>query len=116
MPDLLSSEVLQELMAVEGRYIEWEWDPQTLKSDYITLSQASGHAVVEHDKSSREFNLSVRREVIQRLIGERLVCEDELKRSSGFRVYRLARKENDERGSDRSFAQAAQGALDTSAI
>ena len=39
MHDMLSSDVLQVLIAVEGRYIQWEWNPQTLKDDYITLRE-----------------------------------------------------------------------------
>jgi hypothetical protein len=89
MHHMLSSDVLRELAAVEGRYIEWEWDPQTLKSDYITLREASGHHAVWHDKKGREFNLYVARDVIQTLIGDCSVYEDESKRASGFRLYRL---------------------------
>ena len=86
---LSSDDVLKELIAVEGRYIEWEWDPQTLKNDYITLREASGHHVVGHDKNGREFSLYVARDIMQRLIGDRSVYEDELKRASSFRLYRL---------------------------
>ena len=85
---MLSSDVHQELAADEGRYIEWEWDPRTLKNDYITLREASGHHVVGHDKNGREFSLYVARAVMQRLIGDRSVYEDESKRASGFRIYR----------------------------
>ena len=84
----LGSTVLQVLIAVEGRYIQWEWDPQTLQNDYITLREADGHPVVRHDKSGREFSLRVARGVIQTLIGGRSVYEDESKRASGFRIYR----------------------------
>ncbi len=66
MHRMLSSDVLQELAAVEGRYIEWEWDPRTLKNDYITLREASGHHVVGHDKNGREFSLYVARDIMQR--------------------------------------------------
>ena len=89
MHDMLSSDTLQVLIAVEGRYIQWEWDPQTLKNDYITLREANGYPVVGHDKRGREFSLHVPRDVIQTLIGERSVYEDETKRASGFRIYRL---------------------------
>jgi hypothetical protein len=88
MHHMLSSDVLQALIAVEGRYIQWEWDPQTLKNDYITLREANGHPVVRHDKSGREVNLYVARDVIQKLIDERSVYEDDSKRASGFRIYR----------------------------
>jgi len=86
---MLSDEVLQELAAVEGRYIEWEWDPRTLKDDYITLREPGGHHVVGRDKNGREFSLYVTRDIMQRLIGDRSVYEDESKRTSGFRLYRL---------------------------
>ena len=89
MHHMLPSDVLRELAAVDGRYIEWEWDPQTLKSDYITLREVSGHHVVWHDKKGRQFNFYVARDVIQRLISDRSVCEEEAKRASGFRLYRL---------------------------
>jgi hypothetical protein len=88
MHDMLSSDILQVLIAVEGRYIQWEWDPQTLQNDYITLREADGHLVVRHDKSGREFSLRVGRGVIQTLIGGRSVYEDESERASGFRIYR----------------------------
>ena len=88
MHDMLSSDVLQVLIAVEGRYIQWEWNPQTLKDDYITLREASGRSVTGQDKRGREYNLRVARDVIQRLVDERSVYEDESKRASGFRIYR----------------------------
>jgi hypothetical protein len=64
MHDMLSSDILQVLIAVEGRYIQWEWDPQTLQNDYITFREADGHPVARHDKSGREFSLRVARCVI----------------------------------------------------
>ena len=88
MHDMLSSDVLRVLIAVEGRYIQWEWDPQTLKDDYITLREASGHPVAGHEKRGREYSLRVPRDVMQRLVDERSVYEDESKRASGFRIYR----------------------------
>ena len=89
MRHMLFNDVVKELFAVEGRYIEWEWDPQTRGDDYITLREASGHQILGNDKNGNEFHHSVAREVVQRLIGEHSVCEDESKRASGFRVYRL---------------------------
>jgi hypothetical protein len=44
MYDMLSSDILQVLIAVEGRYIQWEWDPQTLQNDYITLREVDGQS------------------------------------------------------------------------
>ena len=90
MHHMLSSEsVLKELIAVEGRYIQWEWDPQTLKHDYITLREAGGHQVVKFDKHGREINIRVAQEALEQLIREHSIYEDELKRASGFRIYRL---------------------------
>ncbi len=89
MHDMLLNDVLKALIAVKGRYIEWEWDPQTRGDDYITLREASGHPIMGSDKNGNEFHHSVAREVVQSLIGAHSVCEDELKRASGFRVYRL---------------------------
>ncbi|MFY9639440.1 MAG: hypothetical protein WCD20_02290 [Rhodomicrobium sp.] len=88
MREILPTDLLQELIAVEGRYIQWEWEPQTLANDYITLREATGYAVVQHDKSGRAFNVHVSRGAVQRLISEHSVCEDELRRASGFRIYR----------------------------
>jgi hypothetical protein len=59
------------------------------KNDYITLREASGHHVLGRDKNRREFSLYVVRDIMQRLIGDRSVYEDESKRASGFRLYRL---------------------------
>jgi hypothetical protein len=39
MRDMLSSEVLQVLRAVDGRYLQWEWDQRTLSDDYIYLER-----------------------------------------------------------------------------
>jgi hypothetical protein len=91
MHDMLSSDadVLQALSAVDGRYIQWQWDPRTLVDDYITLREATGFPVAGHDKSGREFWLRVARDVIQKLIDERSVYEDESRRASAFRIYRL---------------------------
>jgi hypothetical protein len=88
MREILPNDLLQELMAVEGRYIQWEWEPQTLTNDYITLREASGYAVVQHDKSGRELSIRVSRGSVQSLISEHSVYEDEPKRGSGLRIYR----------------------------
>jgi hypothetical protein len=88
MPEILPGDLLKELIAVDGRYIQWEWEPQTLTNDYITLREATGYAVVLHDKSGREFSVHVSRVVLQILISEHSVFEDELRRASGFRIYR----------------------------
>jgi hypothetical protein len=89
MHHMLSGDsVLKELIAVKGRYIQWEWDPQTLKHDYITLREAGGHQVVTFAKDGREINIRVARDALERLIREHSVYEDESKRASGFRIYR----------------------------
>src|SRR6516225_6168835 len=88
MREILPDDLLRELTAVEGRYIQWEWEPQTLTNDYITLREATGYPVVLHDKNGREFSVHVSRMVVQRLISEHSVYEDELRRASGFRIYR----------------------------
>ncbi len=88
MREILPGDLLQELIAVEGRYIQWEWEPQTLTNDYITLREATGHQVVQHDKSGRDFNIRVSRGSVQKLIIEHSVYEDETRRASGFRIYR----------------------------
>jgi len=88
MREMLPGDLLRELIAVEGRYIQWEWEPQTLTNDYITLREATGHPVVLRDKSGREFSVRVSRGSVQKLISEHSVYEDELRRASGFRIYR----------------------------
>ena len=88
MRELLPGDLLRELTAVEGRYIQWEWEPRTLTNDYITLREATGHPVVQRDKSGREFSVRVSRGAVQKLISEHYVYEDELRRASGFRIYR----------------------------
>jgi hypothetical protein len=86
--EILPSDLLQELIAVEGRYIQWEWDPQTITSDYITLRETTGHSVVQFDSSGRQINIRVPRGSVQRLIIERSVYEDEARRTPGFRIFR----------------------------
>ena len=92
MREILPSDLLRELIAVEGRYIQWEWEPRTLSNDYITLREATGHPVVQRDKSGREFSVHVSRGAVQKLISEHSVYEDETKRASGFRIYRPAQE------------------------
>ncbi len=88
MPEILPGDLLRELIAVAGRYIQWEWEPRTLSNDYITLREATGHPVIQRDKSGREFTIHVSRGVVQKLISEQSIYEDELRRASGFRIYR----------------------------
>ena len=42
---LLSEDLLKELAGVEGRYIEWEWDPRTLTDDFIAMREPDGFQV-----------------------------------------------------------------------
>ena len=85
---MLPGDLLRELTAVEGRYIQWEWEPQTLTNDYISLREATGYPVVLRDKTGREFSVRVSRRAVQKLISEHSVYEDELRRAPGFRIYR----------------------------
>ena len=88
MREILPSDLLRELIAVEGRYIQWEWEPQTLSNDYITLREATGHPVVQRDKSGREFSVRVSRGAVQKLSSEHSIYEDESRRAPGFRICR----------------------------
>jgi hypothetical protein len=88
MPDILPGDLIRELISVEGRYIQWECEPRTLTNDYISLREATGYPVVAHDKRGRQVSIRVSRGVLQRLISEHFVYEDELRRASGFRIYR----------------------------
>ena len=88
MREILPGDLLRELIAVEGRYIQWEWEPSTLTNDHITLREATGYPVILHDKSGREISIRVSRGAVQMLISEHSVYEDELRGASGFRIYR----------------------------
>jgi hypothetical protein len=88
MLEILPNDLLQELIAVEGRYIQWEWEPQTLANDYITLREATGYPVMAHHRNGKQSGINVSRGALQTLIGEHSVYEDELRRASGFRIYR----------------------------
>jgi integrase len=88
MREMPPGDLLRELIAIEGRYIQWEWEPETLANDYITLREATGYLVMQRDKSGKERSVYVSRAAIQRLITDRSVYEDEFKRASGFRIYR----------------------------
>jgi hypothetical protein len=88
MREMPHGDLLRELIAVEGRYIQWEWEPLTLTNDYITLREATGYPVVQRDRSGNEFSVRVSRAVVQRLISECSIYEDEFRRAPGFRIYR----------------------------
>lgn len=85
---LLSEEILKELAGVEGRYIEREWDPRTLTGDYVVMREPDGFQVHVGD-TRRNQCLNVPLRALEELIQEDLVSEDQSKRTSGFRLYRL---------------------------
>jgi hypothetical protein len=61
---MLSSELLQELVAVDGRCIQWEWDPRTFQDGYISLREADGHLVVRRNSRGRVSGVGTGRDVI----------------------------------------------------
>ena len=81
---LLSEYILEELASVEGRYIEWEWDPRTLSDDFLVMREPDG-LQVKADKN----RLKVHRRALEELVHEQLVAEDPSRRTKGFRLYRL---------------------------
>ncbi len=86
---LLSGGILKELAGVKGRYIEWEWDPRTLTSDYIAMRESCGVQVEITNAGGQVHYLQVPLRALEDLIERQLVCEDRSKRASGFRLYRL---------------------------
>ena len=86
---MFSSGILKELSAVEGRYIEWEWDPQTFRDNYISMREANGYQAVRPDTRGGEANVTVSRNAIDELVNENCIREDQSKRASGLRTYRL---------------------------
>ncbi len=86
---LISEDILKELLSVEGRYIEWEWDPRTLTNDYITMREPDGLQVVIGNKGGRSNYLNVTLRALDELIQEHLVSEDLTRKVTGFRLYRL---------------------------
>ncbi len=85
----LSEGILKELASVEGRYIEWEWDPRTRTDDYIAMRESGGIPVQIAHLSGRIQSLDVPVRALEELIAREFVCEDGSKRLSGFRLYRL---------------------------
>jgi hypothetical protein len=85
---LLSEDILKELLGVEGRYIEWQWDPHTLTGDHITMREPDGLPVTSRNKGGHNSYLKVPLRALEDLIQELLVSEDPSKRASGFRLYR----------------------------
>ena len=86
---LISEDILKELLGVEGRYIEWEWDPRTLANDYITMREPDGLQVVIRNTGGRSHYLNVPLRALEELIQEHLVSEDPSRNVTGFRLYRL---------------------------
>ena len=86
---LISEDILKELLSVEGRYIEWEWDPRTLTNDYITMREPDGLQVVIGNMGGRSRYLNVTLRALEELIQEHLVSEDPTRKVTGFRLYRL---------------------------
>ena len=86
---LISEDILKELLSVEGRYIEWEWDARTLTSDYITMREPDGLQVVIKNRDGRSHYLKVPLRALEELIQEHLISEDPSRKVSGFRLYRL---------------------------
>jgi hypothetical protein len=95
----LSWDILKQLAGVEGRYIEWEWDPRTLTGDQVAMREPSGGPVNIDSALGRIHHLRVPLRALEELIEERLVSEDQTKRTAGFRLYRL-NAEGRKRGAD----------------
>jgi hypothetical protein len=86
---MLSEDILKELAGVEGRYIEWEWDPRTLTDDYISMREPGGLQVEIGDTGGHSHYMKVPLRALEELIEQQLLCEDPSKRTSGFRLYRI---------------------------
>jgi hypothetical protein len=86
---LISEDILKELLNIEGRYIEWEWDTRTLTNDYVTMREPDGLQVVIKNTGGHNRHIKVPLRALEELIQEHLVSEDPSKKVSGFRLYRL---------------------------
>jgi hypothetical protein len=86
---LRSEDLLKELASVEGRYIEWEWDPRTLTDDFLAMREPDGFQVNTGKEDGHIHHLKVPLRALEELIEEALVSEDHSKRSAGFRLFRL---------------------------
>lgn len=86
---LISEDILKELLSVDGRYIEWEWDPRTLANDYITMREPDGLQVVIRNTGGRSHPHKVPLRALEELIQEQLISEDPSRKVAGFRLYRL---------------------------
>jgi hypothetical protein len=85
----LSWDILKQLAGVEGRYIEWEWDPRTLTGDHVAMRESNGVSVNIDSALGRTYHLKVPLRALEELIQADLVSEDPSKRTTGFRLYRL---------------------------
>ncbi len=88
--ELISEDILKELLSIEGRYIEWEGDLRTLTNDYITMREPDGLQVVIRNAGGRSQHLKVSQRALEELIQEHLVSEDTSRKVSGFWLYRLS--------------------------
>ena len=86
---LISEDILKELLSVEGRYIEWEWDTRTLTNDYITMREPDGAQVAVRNRGGRSNYIKVSLRALEELIQEHLISEDPSRKVTGFRLYRL---------------------------
>ena len=89
---MLSEDILKELAGVEGRYIEWEWDTRTLTNDFVAMREPDGLQVNIGKDDGQSHYLKVSLRSLEELIEQDLVSEDDSKRTSGFRLYRLSTK------------------------
>lgn len=97
---LLSEDILKELAGVEGRYIEWEWDTRTLTNDFVAMREPDGLQVNIGKENGQSHYLKVSLRSLEELIEQDLVSEDDSKRTSGFRLYRLSAKGRKRGGQD----------------
>ncbi len=86
---LISEDILKELLSIDGRYIEWEWDPRTLANDYITMRDSNGLQVVIRDAGGRSHHIKVPPRALEELIQDQLISEDPSRNLAGFRLYRV---------------------------
>jgi hypothetical protein len=89
---LLFDDALNQLSEVEGRYIEWIWDPQTLKSDSVIMREMSGQRVIVSDLQGRESYAELALQTLEDMIFKECIREDESRKARGFRLYRPTEK------------------------
>lgn len=79
----LSLDILKQLAGVEGRTIEWEWDPSTRTGEQVAMREPNGLFVNTDHALGRVHRLKVPLRALEELIEERLVSEDQSKRTAG---------------------------------